>query len=108
MLSLDRMPYFHLAFVSRGLDKMMVLTPVPVAEQTEYRKVPKFSDTKIFCCKLPKIQTKGPNLRLFCQNGAKGIANREDLNQTAPLWAVWSGSALFAQTYLSDNLGSLR
>ena len=26
----------------------------------------------------------------------------------APLGAVWSGSALFAQTYLSENLGSLR
>ena len=37
-----------------------------------------FSDAKIFCCKLPKIQTKRPNLRLFCQNGAKGIANSED------------------------------
>ena len=37
-----------------------------------FRKVPKFSDTKNFCCKLPNIQTKRPNLRLFCQNGAKG------------------------------------
>ena len=27
---------------------------------------------------------------------------------TAPLGAVWSGSALFAQAYLSENLGSLR
>ena len=50
-----------------------------------YHKVPKFSDTKIFCCKLPKIQTKQSNLRLFCQNGAKGIENSEDLHQTAPL-----------------------
>ena len=43
----------------------------------ECSKVPTFSDTKIVCCKLPKIeiQTKRPNLRLFCQNGAKGIAN---------------------------------
>ena len=24
------------------------------------------------------------------------------------IWAVWSGSALFAQTYLSENFGSLR
>ena len=31
-----------------------------------------------------------------------------DHDQTAPLGAVWSGSALFAQTYLSENLGSLR
>ena len=27
-------------------------------------------------------------------------------DQTAPLGAVWSGSALFAQAYLSENLGS--
>ena len=44
---------------------------------------------------------------------AAGIANSVDSDQTAPLgavWrgAVWSGSALFAQTYLSENLGSLR
>ena len=35
---------------------------------------------------------------------AAGIANSVDPDQTA----VWSGSALFAQTYLSENLGSLR
>ena len=39
---------------------------------------------------------------------ANGIANSEDLDKTAPLWAVWSGSALFAQTYMSQNLGSVR
>ena len=36
------------------------------------------------------------------------MANSVDPDQTAPLGAVWSGSALFAQTYLSENLGSLR
>ena len=56
--------------------------------QLMYHQVPKFSDTKNFCCKLPKIQTKRQNLRLFCQNGAKGIANSEDPDQTAPLGAV--------------------
>ena len=44
--------------------------------------------TPNFCCKLPKIQTRGPNLRLFYQNGAKGIAKGEDPDQTAPLGAV--------------------
>ena len=33
---------------------------------------------------------------------AEGIAVSVD-----PLGAVWSGSALFAQTYLSENLGKL-
>ena len=39
---------------------------------------------------------------------ANKMANSVDPDQTAPLEAVWSGSALFAQTYLSENLGSLR
>ena len=38
---------------------------------------------------------------------AEGIANSVDPDQTAPLGAVWSGSALFAQACLSENLGKL-
>ena len=53
-----------------------------------YRKVPKFSDPRKLCCNLPKIQTKSPNLRLFSQEDANGIANSEDPDQTAPLGAV--------------------
>ena len=34
-----------------------------------------------------------------------GMANSVDPDQTAPLGAVWSGSALFAQAYLSENYG---
>ena len=41
-------------------------------------------------------------------NDADRMANSVDPDQTAPLGAVWSGSALFAQAYLSENLGSLR
>ena len=41
-------------------------------------------------------------------NNADGMANSVDPDQTAPLGAVISGSALFAQAYLSENLGSLR
>ena len=36
---------------------------------------------------------------------AEGIANSVDPDQT--VGAVWSGSALFAQTCLSENLGTL-
>ena len=73
-----------------------------------YRKVPKFSDTRKLCCNLPKIQEKRPNLWVFRQKDANGIANSGDPDQTAPLGAVCSGSALFAQTYKSENVGSLR
>ena len=41
-------------------------------------------------------------------NNAGGMANSADPDQTAPLGAVWSGSALFAQTWLSKNLVTLR
>ena len=32
---------------------------------TNYRKIPRFSETKKCCCHLPKIQTKTPNLWEF-------------------------------------------
>ena len=41
-------------------------------------------------------------------NDADGMANSVDPDQTAPVGAVLSGSALFAQAYMSENLGSLR
>ena len=37
-----------------------------------------------------------------------GMANSVDPDQTGPLGAVWSGSALFAKAYLPENLGSLQ
>ena len=40
-------------------------------------------------------------------NDADGMANSVDPDQTAR-GAVWSGSALYAQADLSENLGSLR
>ena len=46
--------------------------------------------------------------REMCPNHADGMANSVDPDQTAPLGAVWCGSALFAQACLSENLGSLR
>ena len=39
---------------------------------------------------------------------ADGIANSVDPDQTAPRSSLICGSTLFAQTYLSENLGSLR
>ena len=59
-----------------------------VAFKEFYRKVPKFSDAGNLCCNLPKNQTKRPNLKVFRQNGANGIASSEDFDQTAPLGAV--------------------
>ena len=77
------------------------------AENFNYCKVSKFSDARKLWCNLPKILEKRPNLSIFRQKDANEIANSEDPDQTAPLGEVWSGSALFAQTYLSENFGSL-
>ena len=74
---------------------------------TNYHKVPKFSDAIKLRWNLPKIQTKRPNVSIFHQKDANGIANSEDPDRTAPLGAVCSGSALFAKTNMSENLGSL-
>ena len=41
-------------------------------------------------------------------NDADRMVNSVDPDQTAPLGAVWSGSALFAQAFLSKNLESSR
>ena len=53
-----------------------------------YRKVPKFLDARKLRCNIPKIRTKRPNLWVFPQKDANGIANSEDLDQTAPQGAV--------------------
>ena len=66
----------------------MTLIRLSVLRKTNYRKVPKFSDARILCCNLPKIQTKWPNLKVFCQKDANGKANSEDPDQSAPLGAV--------------------
>ena len=73
-----------------------------------YRKNPKYSDTQKNCCNHPKIWTRWLYRRLMHPKDAARIANSVDPDQTAPLGAVWSGSTLFAQTYLSENLGSLQ
>ena len=74
----------------------------------EYGKFPKYSDTKTICCNHSKIWTMWLYHRVMSPNDADGMANSVDPDQTAPLGAVWSGSALFAQAYLSETLGSLR
>ena len=69
-----------------------------------YRKNHKISDTPKFAVITLKVEQDGFSL----EKDAEGIANSVDPDQTAPLGAVWSGSALFAQTCLSENLGTLR
>ena len=72
-------------------------------KQLLYRKFPKYSDTQNICCNHPKIRTTWLYNWEKCPKHVDGIANSVDPDQSAPLGAVWSGSALFAQTYLCEN-----
>ena len=73
---------------SSNISDTQNIVVITLKEMAIYRKVPKFSDARELCCNLPKIQIKRPNLRVFCQKDATGIANSEDPDQTAPLGAV--------------------
>ena len=67
-----------------------------------------FQTPENFAIMYLKFKKRGQTFGHFVKKDANGIANSEDPDQTAPLGAVLSGSALFAQTCLSENLGSLR
>ena len=67
-----------------------------------YHKIPKYSDTQKIGCNHSKIWTRWLYHRVMSSNDADEMANSVDPDQTAPL------GALFAQAYLSENLGSLR
>ena len=60
-----------------------------------------FGMPEIFAVIYLKFKQRGQTLKVFCPNGANGIANSEDPDQTAPLGAL-------EETYLSENLGSIR
>ena len=74
----------------------------------KYHKFPKYSDIQNIGCNHSNIWTMWLYHRVMSPNDADGMANSVDPDQTAPLGAIWSGSALFAQAYLSENFGSLR
>ena len=72
-----------------------------------YHKLPKYLDTQTICYNHFKIWTMWLYHRVRSPNDADGMANSVDPDQTAPLGEVWSGSTLFAQAYLSENIWSL-
>ena len=65
-----------------------MLRIVDTVWKAKYRQIPKNWDAKKLCFNLPKIQTKRPNLRIFCQNDAYEMAHSVDPDQTAPRGAV--------------------
>ena len=72
-----------------------------------YRKVPKFRTPELFAVIYVKFKQRGQTLKFFF---VKMVQMEKQTLKTLIrlLEAVLSGSALFAQTYLSKNLGSLR
>ena len=70
--------------------------------QTIYRKNLKISDTWKSCCYHPKIGIVSFYNRVMSPKDADRMANSVDPDQTAPV-----GSTLFAQTHLSEYLGTL-
>ena len=91
-----------------SIQKVLANKSITYYVPTIYCKFPKYSDTQKICFNHSKIWIMWLYHRVMSPNDANGMANSVDPDQTAPLAAVWSGSALFAQAYLSENLASLR
>ena len=73
-----------------------------------YRKNSKIWDTSINCHNRPKNRKIWCNIALMHPKDADGMANSVDPDQTASSEAVWSWSALFAETYLSQYIEFVR
>ena len=68
--------------------------------------IQKISDTLKNCCNCPKVWTMWFKHTAMHPEDGDRMAIYVDPDQTAP-GADWSGSTLFAQTCLPENLGSL-
>ena len=73
-----------------------------------YHKNSKIWDTSNNCHNCPKNRKVWCNIALMHPKDADGMANSVDPDQTASSEAVWSWSALFAETYLSQYIEFIR
>ena len=73
-----------------------------------YRKNSKIWDTSNNCHNCPKNRKVWCNIALLHPRDADGMANSVDPDQTASSEAVWSWSALFSETYLSQYIEFVR
>ena len=73
-----------------------------------YRKNSKIWDTSNNCHNCPKNRKVWWNIALMHPKDADRMANSVDPDQTASSEAVWSWSALFAETYLSQYIEFVR
>ena len=99
---------YHCYLVMFGLLSRHLYQKELLTQNETYPKNCKNWDTWNNFHNCPTIGTVGFYIAVLCSKDADRITNREDPDQTAPWGAVWSGSALFAQTYLSQYLKLLR
>ena len=79
-----------------------------VNEAMHTRKNSKIWDTSNNCQNCPKNRKVWCNIALMRPKDADEVANSVDPDQTASSEAVWSWSALFAETYLSQYIEFVR
>ena len=71
-------------------------------------KILKFGTPQTIAIIVLKIEKVWCNIALMHPKDADGMANSVDPDQTASSEAVWSWSALFAETYLSQYIEFVR
>ena len=76
--------------------------------RSKYPKNSKIWDTSNNCHNCPKNKKVWCNIAFMHPKDADGMANSVDPDQTASSEAVWSWSALFAETYLSQYIEFVR
>ena len=76
--------------------------------KSRYRRNSKIWDTSNNCRNCPKKWKVWCNIALMHPKDADGMANSVDPDQTASSEPVWSWSALFAETYLSQYIEFVR
>ena len=77
---------------------------IAIEEKKIYRKNSKIWDTSNNGHNCPKNRKMWCSIALMHPKDADGMANSEDPDQTASSEAVWSWSALFAETYISQYI----
>ena len=85
-----------------------IKTHITHSLSNDYRKNSKIWDTSNNCHNCPKNRKVWCNIALMHPKDADGMANSVDPDQTASSEAVWSWSALFAETYLSQYIEFVR
>ena len=86
------------------LSNLCACSFIPNWKVLNYRKNSKIWDTSNNCHNCPKNRKVWCNIALMHPKDADGMANSVDPDQTASSEAVWSWSALFAETYLSQYI----